>query len=386
MELTILMPCLNEARTLGNCIDRALTYLSGAQVAGEVLVADNGSTDGSQAIALARGARVITASARGYGAALIAGISAAHGRFVVMGDSDESYDFSDLDAFVYQLRAGYQLVMGNRFKGGIAEGAMPFLHRYLGNPVLSFIGRLFFKSPVGDFHCGLRGFDRQAITQLGLRCEGMEFASEMIVKASLSNLKIAEVPTTLTKDGRGRAPHLRTWRDGWRHLRFLLLFTPRWLFLYPGALLALLSLLQLAVALYHPEGLGRWPVGIHTQLMSAAGLILGYQTILFAAGAMLARDCAGLGGQHKRDRITLAVSCSAWLPLCGGVATACGLVLCGTLTWRWGSAGFGTLQPEQAMRAIIPGVALLVLGTQSVLAALFFSSIRSAFDSIRRFQ
>ena len=276
------MPCLNEARTLGNCVKRANLFLTRHQIAGEVLVADNGSTDGSQSIATELGARVVAVPTRGYGAALVAGIAQARGRYVIMGDSDESYDFATLGPFVDALRAGNELVMGNRFAGGIAMGAMPFLHRYLGNPVLSFIGRLFFKSPVGDFHCGLRGFDREAISRLGLRCEGMEFASEMIVKASLHGLKITEVPTTLSKDGRDRPPHLRTWRDGWRHLRFLLLFTPRWLLLYPGIALMFLSLIQLVVALMHPHGLGRWPVGVHTQLFAVAGMMVGFQTMLFA--------------------------------------------------------------------------------------------------------
>ena len=236
-ELTILMPCLNEAETLDRCIVKARGYLARCGVAGEVLVADNGSTDGSQAIAEAAGARVVPIPERGYGSALIGGVRAARGRYVIMGDSDDSYDFSQLDLFVQQLRAGYQLVMGNRFKGGIMPGAMPPLHRYLGNPVLTAIGRIFFRSPCGDFHCGLRGFDRAAILSLDLQAPGMEFASEMVVKATIRKLRITEVPTTLSPDGRSRPPHLRSWRDGWRHLRFLLLFSPRWLFLYPGAAL-----------------------------------------------------------------------------------------------------------------------------------------------------
>ena len=380
VELTILMPCLNEARTLGNCIARANSFLARTGIVGEVVIADNGSTDGSQSIAAQYGARVVAVALRGYGAALIAGISHAHGRYVVMGDSDESYDFSALDPFVAALRAGSELVMGNRFAGGIASGAMPFLHRYLGNPVLSFIGRLFFKSPVGDFHCGLRGFDRDAILRLGLRCEGMEFASEMIVKASLHGLKIAEVPTTLSKDGRDRPPHLRTWRDGWRHLRFLLLFAPRWLFLYPGAVLAALSMVQLIVALTHPNGLGRWPVGIHTQLFAAGGVILGYQTMLFAIATVLARSFARLVAPNHRERWALRLSDSPVLWLAGVLLSVSGLVLCVTLAWQWGSTGFGVLSPEAAMRIIIPGVALLLIGTQSVLAAVFFAAMRSAFD------
>ena len=231
IELTILMPCLNEAETLATCIAKALSYLDRSGIAGEVLIADNGSDDGSQDIATANGARVVPISERGYGAALAGGIAAARGRFIIMGDADDSYDFSKLDAFVAALRDGADLVMGNRFAGGIAPGAMPWLHRYIGNPVLSFVGRLFFSTPIRDFHCGLRGFSTAAIRGLQLRTSGMEFASEMVVKATLAQLDVREVPTTLDKDGRSRPPHLRSFRDGWRHLRFLLLFSPRWLFL-----------------------------------------------------------------------------------------------------------------------------------------------------------
>ncbi len=233
-ELTILMPCLNEAETIGTCVGKARAYLESRGIAGEVLVADNGSTDGSQAIAESLGARVVPIAQKGYGAALLGGIAAARGTYIIMGDADDSYDFTALDPFVAKLREGYELVMGNRFHGGIKPGAMPALHRYLGNPVLTGIGRLFFHSPVGDFHCGLRGFNRDAVRGLELTAPGMEFASEMVVKATLQQLRISEVPTTLSPDGRSRAPHLRSWRDGWRHLRFLLLFSPRWLFLYPG--------------------------------------------------------------------------------------------------------------------------------------------------------
>lgn len=383
LELTILMPCLNEVRTLRACIGKAQAFLARSGIRGEVLVADNGSTDGSQTLATSCGARVVDVPVRGYGAALIAGIDAAAGRYVIMGDADDSYDFGALEAFVAELRRGSQLVMGNRFRGAILRGAMPPLHRYLGNPVLSFVGRLFFKSPIGDFHCGLRGFDRQAIRQLGLRCEGMEFASEMVVKASLHGLRIVEVPTVLSPDGRDRPPHLRTWRDGWRHLRFLLLFTPRWLFLYPGALLALAGLAQLVVALLHPNGLGRWPVGIHTQLFAAAGMVLGYQTMLFAMAAVLARQCAQLNTPHPREQWALRMATGPWLPMLGGAAALLGLGLCASLTWDWGRSGFGALTPEAAMRQIIPGVALLLMGTQSLLAAIFFAAMRSAFDSSR---
>ena len=380
IELTILMPCLNEARTLPTCIAKAKAYLARARINGEVLVADNGSADDSQAVAVACGARVVDVPVRGYGAALIEGVAAARGRYIIMGDADDSYDFNALEPFIAELRRGTQLVMGNRFLGGILPAAMPLLHRYLGNPVLSFIGRLFFKSNIGDFHCGLRGFDREAIQRLGLRCEGMEFASEMVVKASLHGLRIAEVPTILSPDGRDRPPHLRTWRDGWRHLRFLLLFTPRWLFLYPGLALAVIGLAQLLFANLHPAGIGRWPVGIHTQLFAASGMVLGYQTMLFAMGAVLARHCARLNTPHPREQWALRMACGAGLPAGGALAALVGFTLCASLTLQWGRAGFGALDPETAMRQIIPGVALLLMGTQSLLAAIFFAALRSAFD------
>ena len=241
IELSIVMPCLNEAETLEQCIRGALDFLEQNGITGEVIVADNGSTDGSQEIGVRARARVVDIEPRGYGSALIGGITAARGRFVIMGDADSSYDFSNLMPFVQKLREGYDLVMGNRFLGGIKPGAMPWPNRYLGNPVLSSLGRLFFRSPIGDFHCGIRGFLRESVLKMDLRTTGMEFASEMVVKASSQKLRVIEVPTTLSPDGRSRPPHLRRWRDGWRHLRFMLLFSPRWLFLYPGILFMLLG-------------------------------------------------------------------------------------------------------------------------------------------------
>ena len=281
-ELTVLMPCLNEAETIGICVKNAREYIDSRNIDGEVVVADNGSTDGSQAIAEERGARVIPVAYKGYGSALLGGISAARGRFVIMGDADNSYDFSMLDPFIDKLREGYDLVIGNRFKGGIKPGAMPLLHRYLGNPLLTGIGRMFFRSPVGDFHCGLRGFNRQAVANLGLVASGMEFASEMVVKATLQRLKIAEVPTTLSPDGRTRPPHLRSWRDGWRHLRFLLLFSPRWLFLYPGAALMILGLVSMAWLLPGPRQVGGLTFDVHTLAYSAAAIVCGFQAVAFA--------------------------------------------------------------------------------------------------------
>jgi glycosyltransferase involved in cell wall biosynthesis len=384
LELTILMPCLNEAATLGVCIAKAQAYLASSGVRGEVLIADNGSTDGSQALAESAGARVVNVAQRGYGAALIAGIRAAHGRFVIMGDSDDSYDFSQLGPFVAALRTGQQLVMGNRFIGGIAPGAMPFLHRYLGNPVLSFLGRRFFGGDLGDFHCGLRGFDRSAILSLNLVTTGMEFASEMIVKSLQAGLRIAEVPTPLRKDGRGRPPHLNTWRDGWRHLRYLLLYSPRWLFLYPGATLAVAGLLQLAIAQLFAPGQLRWPLGIHTQLFAMAAAVLGYQTLLFALGAVLARHLAGLDAPHPQEQLARRMAGSLMLPLGGAAAALFGGSVCVGLALQWGAANFGALNPEVEMRRIIPAVGLVILGTQTLLASMYFAALRSAFDSSRR--
>jgi hypothetical protein len=287
------------------------------------------------------------------------------------------------------LRRGAHLVMGNRFAGGVQPGAMPALHRYLGNPVLSFVGRVLFKAPVRDFHCGLRGFDRAAIRGLGLHCQGMEFASEMVVKAALTGLRITEVPTTLSPDGRNRPPHLRSWRDGWRHLRFLLLFCPRWLFLYPGVGLSLIGLAQLVFAQFRLSTETAWPVGIHTQLFAAGVMVLGFQTLLFAMGAVLARHCAELAAPHPRDRWALGVAQGPVLPVGGGIVSLTGLALCIALTLQWTRSGFGALDPEVAMRQIIPGVAMVLMGSQALLASIFFAAMRSAFDArraIRQFE
>jgi len=383
VEVTILMPCLNEGKTLPSCIAKSKNFLIRSGCAGEVLIADNGSVDGSQEVARSLGCRVISVEQRGYGAALRAGIMAAHGQYIVMGDADDSYDFSKIDQFVEQLRKGNELVIGNRFRGGIERGAMPLLHRWLGNPVLSFLGRLFFGSNLGDFHCGLRGFSRQAMLQLQLRTTGMEFASEMIVKALQAGLRTVEVPTTLAKDGRGRPPHLNTWRDGWRHLRFLLLFAPRWLFLYPGLTLLALGCAQLAYS--HSAGLSIsfWPVGIHTQLFAMAVAVLGWQTLLFASGAVLARDLAGLDSPHPRERLALRLARSLWLSVGGVAALAAGFALCAALALEWSASSFGPLNPEVAMRKVILGVGLALGGSQALLASMYFAALRAAFDSSR---
>lgn len=383
MELTILMPCLNEAATLPVCIEKARAFLSRTGVAGEVLVSDNGSTDGSQAISQAHGARVVHAAERGYGAALINGIAHARGRYIVIGDADDSYDFAQLDGYLAELRAGAELVMGNRFRGGIAPGAMPFLHRYLGNPVLSFVGRLFFRVPIRDFHCGLRGFSREAVLRLGLVTPGMEFASEMVAKAALAGLRIAEVPTTLRPDGRGRPPHLRTWRDGWRHLRFLLLFCPRWLFLYPGAALALLGVLGMAALKAGPLYVASVGLGVHSQLYMAAATILGMQMVQMA---FLTKWMGVLSGivpvPRWLARTQGYLSIEAGL-LAGAGAFVIGLVWSLRLVVDWGATGFGALDPVEAMRSAIPAVTLMVVGIQAAAGVLFAGALHFCWRSSR---
>lgn len=371
-ELTVLMPCLNESLTLGTCIRKARAYLERSGVKGEVVIADNGSTDGSQEIARQAGARVVGVPVRGYGAALIAGIAAAKGTYVIMGDSDDSYDFSRLDAFVAELRRGTQLVMGNRFRGGIEKGAMPPLHRWLGNPVLSTIGRMLYGGPARDFHCGLRGFDRRAVQSLGLCCPGMEFASEMVVKSSLYGLSVTEVPTTLSPDGRDRPPHLRSWRDGWRHLRFLLLFSPNWLFVFPGLLLLAAGLLGELVLLPGPLVLGKHAVDVHTMLYCAGGAVMGFQLILFGVMAKVFAVQQGVLPMSRGMRLFLeAFSVEAGLItgallLVGGAAMSVGSVM----AWN-ASSGFMVFDPSVGMRMAIPAVTMLVLGMQLMFGSMF---------------
>ena len=370
-ELTFLMPCLNEAETLGVCISHAQDFLARSGVDGEILVADNGSSDGSQAIARAAGARVVDVPERGYGSALLAGIRAAAGTYVIMGDADDSYDFSDPGAFVDALRGGADLVMGDRFAGGIAPGAMPPLHRYVGNPVLSFIGQLFFHATIHDFHCGLRGFQRSAILGLDLQATGMEFASEMVVKATLAHLTVTEVPTTLRPDGRSRPPHLRTWRDGWRHLRFLLLYSPRWLFLYPGlALMVLAAVVGVAVEVATVRILSA-TLGVDTIVIASAAFVIGLQSVLFAVFTKIYGISQGFLPRDERvdrfrDRISLekGLAVGTVLALLG----AAGLVAA-ILTWR--DARFGPLDTVNALHIVVPSATLLVVGFQVTLASLF---------------
>jgi glycosyltransferase involved in cell wall biosynthesis len=373
IEFSIVMPCLNEAETLAICIQKAQRSLAENNVTGEIVIADNGSTDGSQDIAASLGARVINVPAKGYGSALMGGIAAAQGQYIIMGDADDSYDFSALGPFIAKLRAGNQLVMGNRFRGGIAPGAMPPLHRYLGNPVLTTIGRIFFRSPCGDFHCGLRGFSKAAILNLDLQTTGMEFASEMVVKATLQHLRIAEVPTTLSPDGRTRAPHLRSWRDGWRHLRFLLLYSPRWLFLFPGALLMLLGLLTMLWLLPMPRVVAGVTFDVHTLLYAAAAIIIGFQAILFAVFTKVFAISEGLLPPDKR-----LDSLFRYITLEGGLIVASLLILAGLAGtaysyWFWDQLSFGNLDPARTMRIVIPAVTALAVGCQTLFSSFFLS-------------
>jgi glycosyltransferase involved in cell wall biosynthesis len=376
MELSIVMPCLNEAKTIVICIEKAKSFLTSHGVEGEVVIADNGSTDGSQSLAEHAGARVVNVPEKGYGSALMGGILAAKGRYIIMGDADDSYDFVNLKLYVEKLREGYDLVMGNRFKGGVKPGAMPFLHKYLGNPVLSFIGRLFFSIPIGDFHCGLRGFRKDAIERMQLRTTGMEFASEMVVKASLHKMKITEVPTTLSPDGRGRPPHLRTWRDGWRHLRFLLMYSPRWLFLLPGLFLILIGAGLSLALIAGPLHIGDIELDVHTLIYASAMIVAGFQSIVFYTFSKMFAYSQGLYPEDEKVKSYINAFnlekglIAALLLLIAGFTLAIHSVIV------WNEAGFGNLDPNIMLRKVIPASTLLILGVQMLFYSFFFSMLQ----------
>lgn len=372
-EVTILLPCLNEAKTLGICIQKALQFLEGHHVIGEVLIADNGSMDGSQGIAADLGARVVHINQRGYGWALRGGIEAARGKYIIMGDSDDSYNLLNLMPFVEKLREGYDLVMGNRFRGGIAKGAMPWHHRYIGNPVLSGLGKLFFKIPIKDFHCGLRGFSKLAIDKMDLKTTGMEFASEIVVKAALMKMKICEVPTTLSPDGRDRPPHLRSFRDGWRHLRFLLLYSPRWLFFYPGALLMILGGVVSTALIIKPLSIGNIYLDINSLLYFSAALVLGFTMLLFSVLSRVYAFQAGLIPNKPGFYKFLKFFQLETGLLTGALIFLTGLGLGIYAFFRWRGAGFGDLDPRNFMRISIPSVTAIIIGGQTM----FFSFILS---------
>ena len=374
MELTILMPCLNEQETLAVCIRKARRFLEENRIDGEVLVSDNGSEDASREIAAAEGARVIVTPERGYGAALIHGTKEAYGTYVIMGDADDSYDFLHLMPFLEKLREGYDLVMGNRFEGGIEKGAMPFSHRYIGNPVLSFLGRVLFKSPIHDFHCGLRGYSREAILRLNLQTAGMEYASEMVVMEQLGHLRITEVPATLKKDGRSGKPHLRSFRDGWRHLKFLLMYAPDWLFLYPGILFLLAGAVLGAFLLIHSVTIRRITFSIHTLLYCMCMIVIGLHILdMYRIVRVYAYNHVGAlrDGINWNDRIA-----ENRLILRGGVQLLLGLLLSGLAVGRWRASGFGELEPERVMRLVIPAVTLLQIGIQSISAGFLIGIVK----------
>lgn len=373
LELSVVMPCLNEARTVSVCVREAQKSLADLGVTGEVIVADNGSTDGSPEIAAALGARVIHVAAKGYGSALMEGIAAARGEYVVMGDSDESYDFGQLGPFLEGLRNGEDLVLGNRFHGGIAPGAMPFLHRHLGNPLLTRIARRVFRVPSGDVYCGLRGFRRSSILELDLRSTGMEFALEMVVKATLSGMRVSEVPATLATDGRDCPPHLRTWRDGWRSLRFLLLYSPRWLFLYPGLLLMALGFVVMVALLPGTITIGRVSFDAHTLLYASVAIVIGYQAIVFSAFARLFAMTEGLLPASLKvewalRHITLEVGL-----VVGAILFSLGLIGSAFAVGVWESHSLGHLNYAHTLRIVIPSCTLLMLGSQTLLASFFLS-------------
>jgi glycosyltransferase involved in cell wall biosynthesis len=373
IELTILMPCLNEAETIGACITKALSFLQSQVVSGEVLIADNGSTDGSREIASGLGARVVEVPLRGYGAALMGGIQAARGRLIIMGDADDSYDFSCLMPMLADLRNGADLVMGNRFTGGIKPGAMPWLHRYLGNPVLSSLGRLFFRIKVGDFHSGLRGFKKESVLALDLRTTGMEFASEMVVKASLKKMTITEVPTILYPDGRSRPPHLRTWRDGWRHLRFLLLYSPNWLFFYPGMIALAIGLVGMLWLLPGPRNVGFGTLDINTLLFASAAILIGLQSIFFSLFTKVFAMSEGLLPSDQRLlQILGTVSLERGL-IVGVGFSILGIIGSLAALSYWKAHSFGPLDPSIAMRIVIPGTTLITAGFQVTLSSFFLS-------------
>jgi glycosyltransferase involved in cell wall biosynthesis len=373
IEVSVVMPCLNEAETLEACIVKAQRALQEAHIRGEIVIADNGSTDGSLKIAERLGAKVVNVQAKGYGSALMGGIAAASGQYVVMGDADDSYDFGHLPRFVEQLRQGADVVMGNRFRGGIQKNAMPPLHRYFGNPALTRLGRLFFKSPVGDFYCGLRGFRKDAYERMALRTTGMEFATEMVVKATLLELRIAEVPTTLSPDGRSRPPHLRTWRDGWRTLRFFLLYSPRWLFLYPGIALMLLGTALGLWLLPAPRSLGGVTFDVHTLVYAAAFVLLGFQAIAFACFTKIFAISEGLlPPDAALDKLFRYITLELGVAV-GAVLTIAGFSASAYAVSAWGAQHFGMLDYSRTMRIVIPAALLLTLGAQTIFASFFMS-------------
>jgi len=378
VELTILMPCLNEAETLARCIEKAKLGLQRAGVRGEIVIADNGSTDGSQVIAEKAGVRLVPVHEKGYGSALIGGVRAAAGEWIIMGDADDSYDFSDIAGFVKKFREGFELVMGCRLPAGggtIAPGAMPWKNRWLGNPTLSFIGRLFFKCPAHDFHAGLRGFTKTAFEKMDLQTTGMEFASEMVIKSTLKGLKISEVPITLHKDGRSRPPHLKPWRDGWRHLRFMLLFSPRWLFLMPGIFLSLLGIVFAARLSFGNFQLGGILFNVGTLAVACMTIIIGCQLVAFAFFVKVFAIAEGLlPDDPKLTRVFKIFTLEKGIVV-GLLVLLGGIFLLAQSVWIWRMNHYGLLDPSENLRRLIPAATLVVLGIQGIFSSFFMSTL-----------
>jgi len=372
-ELSVVLPCLDEEATVGACIQQIFSTLAQHEINGEVIVADNGSGDHSVAVAENAGARIVEVAERGYGNALMRGIAAAKGKYIIMADADGSYDFSDIPKFLQKLKDGYSLVMGNRFRGRILPGAMRPLHRYFGNPLLTGIGRLFFKTPCHDFHCGLRGFTRAAYERMALRTTGMEFASEMVVKASLLELKMCEVPTTLSPDGRGRSSHLRSWHDGWRHLRFLLLYSPRWLFLYPGLVLLLAGFAVATWLLPGPRKVGHIFLDVHTLLYAVAAILTGFQAVIFAIFTKIFAITEGL--LPEDPRLNRAFQ---FFNLEKGLVAGTAMLLTGlaigaySFSW-WNRTGFGPMNPVVLVRLVAAAMVTITLGVEIIFASFFLS-------------
>lgn len=371
IELSIVMPCLNEEQTVETCIAKAKDFLHSYHISGEIIIADNGSSDHSIEISTKAGAKVVPVENKGYGNALRGGIEKSNGKYIIMGDADDSYDFSRLEVFVEKLREGYDLVMGNRFKGGVLPGAMPPLHRYIGNPVLSFIGRVFFRTGIGDFHCGLRGFSKIAYQQMNPKSGGMEFASEIVIKASLLGMRVTEVPTILHPDGRNRKPHLRSWHDGWRHLKLLLMYCPRWLFLYPGFLLLITSIIASLLLIPGAQVLGKIQFDIHTLfymgIWSTTGIIL----LLFYFFSRIYADRLGYYPLRNIHRRTIRFFTIERSLIIGGLLLACGIG--GTIYafYQWQQVHFGNLNPEYIFRIILPSGFAIINGILIILGNFF---------------
>ena len=375
IELSIVLPCLNEELTVGNCVKQAISFLAGSGVKGEVVVADNGSTDRSVEIAEENGARVAHISQKGYGSALAGGFKAARGKYIIMADADESYDLVNLMPFVEKLRQGYDLVMGNRFKGGIKKGAMPWHHKYIGNPVLSFVGQLFFRTPAKDFHCGIRGFSKGAIEQMSLQTSGMEFASEIVVKASILGMKVAEVPTTLSPDKRDRPPHLRSFRDGWRHLRFLLIYSPRWLFLYPGIVLLFLGGIASLALFFGTVNIGFRPLDFHSFIIAGTVMTVGLSMVSFA---LITRVYAyNFGLLPSRPRFfSLFKFFNLEIGLISGVVLiAFGIILIVRAAILSYTPGFDSIGFGSSIRLVFGSSLAIIVGSQVILTSFVLSML-----------